>query len=482
MNENEAEKSFDEKRAYIDKSLGYGINYDVIRKQMLLCGRVRAVYYYINAFGNSEITEKIMEFLMKDRDVCMKISYGTEKFSDTAIPFAECSAVNDLEKAVYYVMSGTALLIVEGLDKVIVVDTRKYPSRGVQEPANDRTLRGPREGFVEALAQNVGLIRRRIRDRKLRIEKLTVGFESKTDIALCYLDSKADEKLLGNIRTSLEEIKINSINMGLESIAELIFGQRSYNPFPRVRYTERPDAACAMIMEGSIVLICDNYPSVMLLPTTFFSFAQDTNDFYFSPPVGRYLKVVRLCVYALSLILTPVWYLLICNPSSVPEFLEFVIPEKTGNIPILLQLIGIEICIDGLKLASLNTPDTMSNSLGIIGGLLLGDFAVKTGWLCNETIFYMSFISIANFTQPNFEMGYAFKFMRIVTLLLISLLSFWGLAIGILLTITLIALTPAIKGSKGYLYPLIPFNARAFYRLLFRASLKESAQKNSSDN
>ncbi len=467
-------ESFDSKIAFFDEKLCVNVNFDVVRKMMILCDGRRAMYYYINAFGNSEITEKLMEFLMREDDISFDNSFDKEYFAGKMIPFAECSTESDLDKALYFVMSGTSLLIVEGVDGVIVLDTRRYSTRGVQEPANDRTLRGPREGFVEPYITNIGLIRRRVRDSNFRVKKMTVGRNTKTDIAICYLENKADKNLLNNLEASLDKINVNSINMGLESIAELIAGGKSYNPFPRIRYTERPDAACAMIMEGSIILVCDNYPSVMILPTTFFSFAQDTNDYYFTPPIGRYLKAVRLCVYAISLLLTPIWYLLISEPSYVPQWLNFILPSEPGNIPILLQLIGIEVCIDGLKLASLNTPDTMSNSLGIIGGLLLGDFAVKTGWLCNETIFYMSFISIANFTQPNFELGYAFKFMRILTLILISLLSGWGLLLGIVITLILIATTPSIKGSHGYLYPLIPFNGRALYRLLFRASLKNS--------
>jgi stage V sporulation protein AF len=138
-----------------------------------------------------------------------------------------------------------------------------------------------------------------------------------------------------------------------------------------------------MILEGSVIVLCDNYPSAIILPTSFFDFTQDTDDFYFTPFVGGYLKLVRLVVYFLSLIITPVWYLMILNPQVIPEWLNFMIPKDQFHVPILLQLLSVEICIDGLKLASLNTPDTMSNSLGIIGGLLLGDFAVEVGWLSN---------------------------------------------------------------------------------------------------
>ncbi len=466
-----------------ESTLGYGKSFDVVRKEMLLSGSVRAVYYYINGFSNGELTEHLHEFLMRDMYNDGVMPENAYQYIKMNLPYAECTVLSDFEKALYFVLSGAALFIIDGYCDYIIIDTRNYPKRDVGEPANDRVLRGPREGFVEALVPNIGLIRRRIRDSRLRIEKLTVGSSTKTDVALCYLEGGENGELLDNIRKRLENSNIDAINMGLESISEVIAGGKWYNPFPRVRYTERPDAACSMILEGSVILVCDNYPSVIILPTSFLDFSQDTDDFYFTPFVGGYLKLVRLMVYGFSLIITPLWYLLILNPDWIPNWLDFIVPADKYHVPILLQLLSVEICVDGLKLASLNTPDTMSNSLGIIGGLLLGDFAVNVGWLSNEVIFYMAFVAIANFTQPSYEMSYALKYMRMLTLVLIALFSLLGLSIlgmvlGFVITVFLIVSTPVIPGSKGYLYPLFPWNKRAFLRLLFRAALKSGENKN----
>lgn len=461
----------------MDSSLGYGVNFDIVRKKIMIGGKIEAVYYGINAFNNGQITEQIVEYLIRTEALAEYLPSNKDGFLKNLIPYSESGTENDPEKAVYFVFAGTSALVVKGLEDIIIIDSRRYSTRSVGEPANDKVLRGPREGFIEALVVNTGLIRRRIRDSSLRMEKHTIGKRTKTDVVLCYLEGKADKKLLKNIEDTLLSLELDGVNMGLESLAEVMIGGRWFNPFPRIRYTERPDAASAMIMEGSIILLCDNYPSAMILPTTFFSFTQDTNDFYFTPFIGKYLKNVRLAVYALSLMLTPVWYLLISTPEILPEWLKFILPEGEQNVPILLQLIGVEICIDGLKLASLNAPDTMSSSLGIIGGLLLGDFAVSVGWLSENVIFYMSFVAIANFTQPNFELGYAFKFMRMITLALTGLFHVWGFSVGIILTLVLIITTPTIKGAPGYLYPLIPFDKNAFVRVMSRVSL-DKCQKN----
>ena len=240
------------------------------------------------------------------------------------------------------------------------------------------------------------------------------------------------------------------------------------NPFPKVRCTERPDAACASILEGNIIILCDNSPEALILPTCIFDFLQDTDDYYVPPVTGTYLRIVRQLVFWSAVILTPVWYLLVHNAPFIPESLMFLVPDDSGNVPIILQLIMAELVIDGLKLASLNTPSVMSNSFGVIGGLLLGDFAVQVGWLSADVIFYMAIVSIASFTQSNYELGYALKFIRILTLILTHFLNYWGFAIGILIGFILIVTNKTVNGGRSYLYPLIPFDRKALLRLIFR--------------
>jgi stage V sporulation protein AF len=174
----------------------------------------------------------------------------------------------------------------------------------------------------------------------------------------------------------------------------------------------------------------------------------------------------------MTVLVTPLWYLALMHETQLPECLLFLVPKDPGELPIFAQLILTEFALDGLKLASLNTPNILSNSLSVVGGLLLGDFAVTVGWLSPDVILYMSFVAIANFTQSNYELGYAFKYMRILTLVLTALLDWWGFALGIIITITLAATNKTVDGKRGYLYPLIPFNGKALARLLFRLKKK----------
>jgi stage V sporulation protein AF len=291
---------------------------------------------------------------------------------------------------------------------------------------------------------------------------------SKSDIAIVYLNSKADKEYVKKLGEKIEQIKTDAVPLGHQSLIECLVKRKWYNPFPKVRCTERPDAACASIVEGSVVVICDTSPEALIPPTSIFDFLQETDDFYFPPFTGTYLRIVRQLVFWGAIFLTPIWYLLVINESVLPEWISFIVPQNTGNIPLLAQLLIIEVVISGLKIASLNTPSTMSNSFSVVGGLLLGDFAVQIGWFSPDVIFYMAIESIAGFTQSNYELGYAFKFMRMLCLILISFLNYWGLILGTIIGIALIATNKTVLTSKSYLYPLIPFNGKKLKSLLFR--------------
>ena len=313
----------------------------------------------------------------------------------------------------------------------------------------------------------MALLRRRILDPHLTMEGHKVGSRTNNDAVLCYLDDKVDQDLLRKLRGKLLGLDVRSLTMAQESLAEAIRPKQWYNPFPKVRYTERPDAAAASIMEGSIVLMVDNSPSVMILPTGFFDFTQESNDYYFPPLVGTYLRVLRVTVFLLSLFITPAWYLMVSEPNRLPGWLNFLSSPEPVSLSLLSQLLVVEFLIDVLKLASLNTPDSLSNSFSMLGALVLGDFAVQAGWLGPEVLVYMAFVSVAGFAQPSYELGYAFKLLRVALLLVTAAFDVWGFCLGVVGIFVLLCTTKPLVG-KGYLYPLVPFNGKALLRLLVR--------------
>ena len=465
-----------ENQQVLDALLGVGRNYDVISRDLYIGDR-KGRMYVVDGYGDDGVIERITSFLLgRGADLAAEGSVtDMQSFIDRCITFCEVDCENNLDQILTGAFLGKTILLLDGFSYCAMIDAKKFPGRSVEEPSDGKVLRGSHDGFTETMVQNTALLRRRIRDPQLTLENHKVGGRSQTDVVLAYMENQVDRAQLEELRRKLAAIDVGSIAMSQESVAEAIVKPQWYNPFPKVRYTERPDTATACIMEGDIVLFVDNSPSVMLLPTSLFDFMEEANDYYFPPLVGTYLRYLRIIVMLLALFITPVWYLLVKDASRVPEALQFIVPEEPGSVPLLVQLLLLDFLVDLLKLASLNTPDALSNSFSMLGALILGDFAVQARWLVPEVLVYMAFVAIANFAQPSFELGYALKLTRMLFLLLAALLDVWGLVLGVLGLFLMLGTTKPILG-KGYLYPIIPFDRKALGRLLVRQPI---SRKNS---
>ena len=458
--------TYTETVAHLKRKLRVDASFDLVCREINV-GHRRGSMLFVDGLSKDEVLEKMLQFLAKIPPEDLTDVHHAVDFVARFITFIEVNHTADLERVVTDVLSGVTAMVVEGIDRVVLVDTRSYPVRSVEEPESDRVLRGSRDGLVETLVFNAALIRRRLRDPALTLEVVSVGSISATDVCICYMQDRVDKKYLKAVQDRLKSITIPALTMGQESLAECLLRGQWYNPFPRIRYTERPDAAAAAIAEGRIVVLVDNSPAAMVLPTSIFDFAQDTNDFYFPPIVGSYLRFVRGLIFVATLFLTPVWYWLMQNPDHIPPSLEFIRIDEMGYIPLIVQLLLVELLIDAIKLAALNTPSALSNALSLVGALVFGEFAVQAGIFSSELLAYMAFVAVASFTQPSHELTYAFKLFRILFLLCTWLLHGWGLLLGFgVMLIVLITTRTAVGGH--YLYPLIPFNGRALLRLLLR--------------
>ena len=453
----------------LDGLLGVGRSCDMVSRDYLIGGR-RARLWVVDGFGSDSILERMGAFWLTLKPENVVGLTEMQDFLDRYITFSEYNVTFDISDAVTSVFLGKSLLAVEGLAGVALMDAKGYPSRSVHELPDGKVLRGSHDGFVENLMQNAALLRRRIRDTRLTLERVQLDNRSHTDVVLCYMEGEADPGLLAELRKKLKNMQVGSVAMSQESVAEALSPRQFWNPFPKVRYTERPDVATACIMEGDVVVMVDNSPSALLLPTTLLRFTEEINDYYFPPLIGSYLQIVRMAVLLLTVFVTPVWYLLVKNPDSLHENLRFLLVQDAYYVPLIIQLLLVELIIDVLKLASLNTPDVLSNSFSMIGALILGDFAVQARWLVPEVLVYMAFVAIANYAQHSYEMGYATKLCRMLLLILIWLFDLWGFLAGIVGTLTLMATTKPLVG-KGYLYPLIPFDGKKLKRLLHRVPI-----------
>lgn len=450
--------------ARLDDLLGVGRNFDMVGRDLWIGGR-NARLWVVNGYVEDALIERLLGHLLAMDD--LSGIHDLTALLACAVTVPDAVVEPEIREMVLGVFAGKTLLVISGFDGGLLLDAKEYPTRGVEEPDTSKVLRGSHDGFVESIMANAALLRRRIRDPALTLERHQVGGRSQTDVALVYMTGEADEQQLCQLRQKLAAIDVGSISMSQESVAECIVPRQWWNPFPKIRYTERPDVATASVMEGGILLMVDNTPSVMLLPTTLFSFAEEINDYYFPPLIGSYLRIVRLAVLFLTVFVTPLWYLLVKNGDTLPESMEFLLIEDEYFVPLIIQLLLVELIVDVLKLASLNTPDALSNSFSMLGALILGDFAVQARWLVPEVLVYMAFVAVAGYAQHSYEMGYACKLVRMALLILIWLWDGWGFAAGVIGTAALLASTRPVVG-KGYLYPLLPFNGRRLLRILHR--------------
>lgn len=439
---------------YLNGILDIDHNFDVVHRVVHIGGK-EACMYLIDGFCKDELMQKLLQYFM---DITPEnMPRDAHEMSKKVIPYVEVDIEEQWSVIVNSLLSGVFVLLIDGFEKAILIDSRTYPARGVEEPEKDKVLRGSKDGFVETIVFNTALIRRRIRSTDLRMEIMNAGENSKTDIVLCYMDDRVDHEFLEEIRNKIQNIQVDSLTMNQESLAECLYQRKWYNPFPKFKYTERPDTAAAQVLEGNIVILVDNSPSAMIMPTTIFDVVEEADDYYFPPITGTYLRLTRFFIALLTFLLTPTFLLLTNHIGWVPESFSFILLKEEPNIPLLWQFLILELAIDGLRLAAVNTPNMLSTPLSVMAALVLGEFAVNSGWFSAEVMLYMAFVAIANYTQANYELGYALKFMRILCLILTQVFGLWGYIAGIVLS-TLSVVCNRTVSHQSYVYPLIPFH------------------------
>ncbi|MCU0078917.1 spore germination protein [Extibacter muris] len=439
--------SREESTEYLNKVLPVQDSFDIIQRDMMIGGRV-ASFFFIDGFTKDESMLKIMDSMFKVTEEDMPVD--ATAFARECIPYVEVDVIGDFDQVLRNILSGVTCLFIEGYEACIAIDCRTYPARGVEEPDKDKSLRGSRDGFVETIVFNTALMRRRIRDPQLTMQMLEVGESSRTDVAVCYMKDRVDTELLNTVMTRIKSIKTDDLRMNQQSLAECLYKRKWFNPFPKFKFTERPDTAAACLLEGKVVILVDNSPSAMILPTSILDMIEEANDYYFPTLTGIYLKVSRALISIMTVFLTPLFLLFMQNLNWLPDVFAFVAVKDMVNIPLIFQLLILEIAIDGLRLAALNTPSMLSTPLSVIAGLVMGEFSVKSGWFNSEVMLYMAFVAVANYTQPNFELGYALKFMRLLLLVLTALFNWIGFAAGCIIIVCSLCFNKTLSG-RNYL-------------------------------
>ncbi|MTI94837.1 MAG: spore germination protein [Firmicutes bacterium] len=458
--------------SHLKSELGIGVSFDVIVREFLIGGK-KAALFFVDGFAKDDMSLFIMNNLFRvlREQVAVK---PIDKLINSHIPYIEVDELEAIDEAITKILSGALVLFIDGEDRAIEIDAREYPARSPEEPDVERVTRGSRDGFVETMVFNTALIRRRIRDPRLRVEHLEVGRRSATDVALVYLQDVANPDLVDTIRERIEKIDVDGLPMAEKSLEEFI-SRTGYSPFPRVRYTERPDVAAVHVLEGHAVIVVDASPSVMIAPTTAFHHLQHAEEYRQIPLYGTYIRWVRSFAILLSLIATPLWLAFAYQSELLPAPLAFIGAEDVGPIPLYLQFFIAEIGLDMIRMATIHTPSPLATALGIIAAFLIGDIAISVGLLVPEVILYLAAAAIGTFATPSMELGNTIRIFRLLLLGLAAVFQVAGVVAGIVLLFIWTAATKSF--GVPYLWPLLPFNGQALKAIILRKPVPVSKSR-----
>lgn len=452
----------DTKRTLTDV-VGFGKSFDIMFREMTF-GQRNVGLFYINGFAKDEVMTMILARLtMLDKSQVSANAF--KSFFDCYIPHIQVEKVTKMSEAINKVLSGCSAFFIEHEAAAIIVDVKTFPGRGPEEPSLERVVRGARDGFTETLLTNVTLVRRRLRDPGLKYEMVQVGRRTRTDVCIAYIDDIADMQMVKSVRDKIKKVNLSGLPLADKQLEEAIIN-KGWNPYPLVRYSERPDSVASHLMDGSIVLFVDTSPSVMILPTTFFDLCQHAEENRQTAFMGTYLRWVRFAGIFASLFLLPLWLLMVMEPGLKPAALQILGPQESAKLPIILQFLLAELGVDLMRMAAVHTPTPLATAMGLVAAILLGDIAVKTGVFVNEVILYMAVAAVGMFATPSYELALANRIIRLMLLVAVAAFKVPGFIIGITLFIVFLALHRSYNSS--YLWPFIPFNAKALYNIFVR--------------
>ncbi|QHQ62397.1 spore germination protein [Anaerocolumna sedimenticola] len=429
-----------------------------VTKRKLTVGDTNKVDIYIIYVDNminkgllEEVTVQQLFASMTDMPAEGQFDYIKEKGLRT-VDVAEVITMNAI---IENVLSGDTVILVDGYDKAIKVSVRGMPNRGVPTSENEVAIRGSKESFSEAFYINRVLLRRRIKDTNLKIKQFKVGVRSHTDVAICYLEDVAKPEIVGDIEKRLKEYVIDGIfDSGmLEQLTE----RNVYSPFPEFQTTERPDKAASAILEGRVVILVDNSPLALLLPTTLNSFFQASDDSYSRWEVATFTRILRYFGAFLSIAL-PGLYIAVINYNAEvltsAMALSFAAARDGVPFSVLFEVVMMEVAFQMLLEAGIRLPGPMGSTLGIVGGLIIGDAAVNANLVSPIVVIVIALTAISAFTVPNEPFASAFRIVRYLIIILSAFLGLYGFILGIMLLLN------HLGGLKSFGMPyLVPFAA-----------------------
>lgn len=377
-----------------------------------------------------------------------------EFMQNNSLGIADVQKLNDMNEVFGAILSGNAVFFIDGYDKAMKISSRGYPNMGVSEAESEKVLRGSREGFSDSVKTNSALVRKRLRDTRMKVEEYQMGVRSNTVLQILYIDDLVHEELLEQIKERIEEYEIDGV---LDSgMLEQLTEEPWYSPFPQYQVTERPDRAALELLNGKVVLLCDNSPSALILPGSFSGFMESSEDWYHHFEMASFLRILRYLAL-LTAMLLPGLYLAVIrfHTQILPSSLILSFAEAREGVPFssVVELIFLELAFELIREAGVRVPGSLGNAIGIVGGLIIGQAAVDANLVSPIVVMIVALTALGSMTVPNEEFAAAFRLVKYGFLILGGYLGIYGLVLGVYLLVSHLA--GLMSFSVPYLVPFI---------------------------
>lgn len=402
---------------------------DIIKKKFAI-GTYRGYHCYLM------YTDGLADYVMIQDSVIRPLLQASledypNALQEWIIESADRKQVMDMEEAITNILAGNTLLFLDGCNFAIQVSSKKFPNRGIQPPQQEASIRGPKDSFNESMRFSTALIRRRIRDTRLKVEQLQAGVRSKTDIAIMYMEDLVLEDTLEEIRLDIQNLCTDGIFDG--GMLEQFLEKRVHTPFPQYQHTERPDKVASGLLEGRIAVIVDNSPGVILLPVTLNVFFQASDDYYNRWEAASFARILRY-ISAMIAVGLPGLYIAIANfhTEVVPTdlILSFAKARESVPFPVVVEVLMMELAFELLREAGIRLPGQLGGTIGIVGGLIVGQAAVEAGLVSTIVVIIVSLTAIASFSVPNESFRGAFRLLKFFMIISCALWGLYGYFLG----------------------------------------------------
>lgn len=454
----------------ITKTMGFASDITVREFTVIAGIGIKVAVILIRGLVERElINEQVIGALMSNNRFC-NVKSSNEFFQmikEYGIPSIYVREEFDVNNIVSELIIGNTILLLDGMDKVIIVGSTGWKDRPISEPATENVVRGPRDGFAENIENNTALIRRRIKSPNLRIESFKIGTETKTTVLVVYLEGIAREGIVEEVRNRLGRIEIDGI-LGSGYIEELI-EDTPFSPFPQLEHSERPDKICAIILEGRVAILVDTTPFALIVPTIFFQFMQSPEDYYERSAIASLTRFIRIIAYFISVIL-PALYIALTSfhQEMIPTTLALSIAASREGVPFpsIGEAFMMEATFEILREAGLRLPKSAGQAISIVGGLVIGQAAVQAGIVSQAMVIVVALTGISSFAIPAFNAAAAGRLLRFPLMLMASIFGLPGILAG--LSVIIIHLNSLRSFGVSYMEPFVSANKNEFKDIMVR--------------